>query len=461
VSTIKTDAIKKLLVILFILGLTQSILAQQTVPQKLDELIDAYVKWDKFNGSALIAEHGKILLEKGYGFKNFQNNTLNDSNTIFQIASITKQFTSTMILKLVELKKMALTDKLSKYYPDFSNGNSITIENLLTHTSGIISDAPDDSSFINSEEQKMTHEERFLASIKNRKLDFSPGTNWEYSNSGYILLGYIIEKVLKMTYFEAVRKYIFAPLNMTHSGFDFEHLRDTEKATGYSTISDSSKIEGSSIDFDSTGPFAAGAIYSTVGDLYKWHEGLQSNKIITKISLDKACTPFKNNYGYGWEIDSFLGKRIVSHSGVITGFNSNIARIPEDDVCIVLLNNMEGSGIGAITKKIFSILYNQPYSVPVKRQEIKLSEETLKKYVGTYEITSPPISAEVTIENGKLVIQASGGQKLELLPYQENHFFIIVQDDEAEIEFGIDESGKIDKIIIYQEGQKMLGKKIK
>ena len=449
---------KKILIILLTFGLVQSIFSQQTVSQKLDALIEAYTKWNKFNGSVLVAQHGKILLEKGYGFSNFRNNTLNDSNTIYQIASITKQFTSTMILKLVELKKMALTDKLSKYYPDFSNGDSITIENLLTHTSGIISDAPDDSSFINSEEQKITHEEKFLASIKNRKLDFSPGTNWEYSNSGYILLGYVIEKVLKMTYFEAVRKYIFAPLSMTHSGFDFEHLRD--KATGYSTISDSSKIEGSSIDFDSTGPFAAGAIYSTVGDLYKWHEGLQSNKIITKTSLDKACTPFKNNYGYGWEIESFLGKRIVSHSGVITGFNSNIARIPEDNVCIVLLNNMEGSGIGAITKKIFSILYNQPYSVPVKRQEIKLSEETLKKYVGTYEITSPPISAEVTIENGKLVTQASGGQKLKLLPYQENHFFIIMQDDEAEIDFGIDESGKVDKIIIYQEGQKMLGKKL-
>ena len=122
---------------------------------------------------------------------------------------------------------------------------------------------------------------------------------------------------------------------------------------------------------------------------------------------------------------------------------------------------MEGSGIGAITKKIFAILYNQSYSVPAKRQEIKLSEETLKKYVGTYEITSPPISAEVTIENGKLVIQAPGGQKLVLLPYEENHFFVIMQDDEAEIEFGTDESGKIDKIVIYQEGQEMLGKKVK
>jgi len=266
---------KKILAILLTFGLVRSIFSQQTVPQKLDALIEAYTKWNKFNGSVLVAQHGKILLKKGYGFSNFRNNTLNDSNTIYQIASITKQFTSTMILKLVELKKIALTDKLSKYYPDFLNGDSITIENLLTHTSGIISDAPDDSSYRNSEEQKMTHEEKFLASIKNRKLNFSPGTNWEYSNSGYILLGYIIEKVLKITYFEAMRKYIFSPLNMTHSGFDFEHLRDIERATGYSTISDSSKIEGSSIDFDSTGPFAAGAIYSTVGDLYKWHEGLQ------------------------------------------------------------------------------------------------------------------------------------------------------------------------------------------
>ena len=140
---------KKILAILLTFGLVRSIFSQQTIPQKLDELIEAYTKWNKFNGSVLVAQHGKVLLEQGYGSKNFQNNTLNDSNTIYQIASITKQFTSTMILKLVELKKMALTDKLSKYYPDFLNGDSITIENLLTHTSGIISDAPDDSSYRN------------------------------------------------------------------------------------------------------------------------------------------------------------------------------------------------------------------------------------------------------------------------------------------------------------------------
>jgi CubicO group peptidase (beta-lactamase class C family) len=366
---------KGILSIILILGFTLNLFSQETTGEKIDKLIEGFTETGRFNGSALVASNDKILLEKGYGFKNFRDSTLNDSSTIFQIASVTKQFTSTLILKLVELEKLALTDNLSKYYPDFPKGESISIENLLTHTSGIF----DWTYSINF---SPTNEQTLLGFLKTKTLNFSPGTNWSYSNSNYSLLGYIIQKVSGMTYENAVRKYIFIPLQMTHSGFDFKNLKNKEKATGYSAFSEISKTEGAL--YDSVGPFAAGEIYSTIGDLYKWHKGLQSYKIINRASLERAYTPIKNNYGYGWIIDSLFNRRITSHSGNISGFSSNLARITEDNIFIILLNNKEDSGLETITKNIFDILYNQPYSITVKRYPIKLSEEIPKKYIGTY-----------------------------------------------------------------------------
>ena len=446
---------KKVFAFIFTFSFTLTLFPQITAEQKLDKLINTYTLAGKFNGSVLIARHGKILLEKGYGYKNFRDSSLNNPNTIFQIASVTKQFTSTVILKLVELNKLSLTDKLSKYYPDFPKGDSINIENLLTHTSGIYDWINSTMSF------SPTNEQTLLAFLRTKNLNFSPGTNWSYSNSNYSLLGYIIQKVTGVSYENAVRKYIFNPLEMKHSGFDFKHLKNKEKATGYSTFSGSSKIEATL--YDSVAPFAAGEIYSNIGDLYKWHEGLQSYKIISRTSLQKAYTPFKNHYGFGWQIDSLFGKRVTSHSGSISGFSSNLARIAEDSVIIILLNNKEESGLETITKEILSILYNQSYSIPVTSHPVLLSKQTLKKYVGTYEVISPhgPVSGKVTMENGRLILKAHGGPKLELFADKENHFIDLSEENEGVVEFEIASDGKVDKIVFTQDGVSMSGKKIR
>ena len=174
---------KKALMILLTFGLTQALFCQKTIPEKLDELIDAYCKVNKFNSSVLVSQKGKILLAKGYGIKNAQSQTMNDANSIFQIYSITKTFTSTVILELVELKKLSLTDKLSKFYPEFPKGDSITIENLLTHTSGIYD-------YTHGNNMPDQTEKSFITFIETKLLDFSPGTNWSYSNSAYWLLGF-------------------------------------------------------------------------------------------------------------------------------------------------------------------------------------------------------------------------------------------------------------------------------
>ena len=444
---------KKLFLLLLTSAIASSLFSQETT-QQLDKLIEAYARSGKFNGSILVAQNGKILLEKGYGFKNAKSNVLNDANTIYQIGSITKPFTSMVILKLVELKQLSLTDKLSKYYPELPNADSISIENLLTHTSGIYNYTRD-GGFMNTEAIKPATEQKILALFKNKKLDFSPGTNWSYSNSGYSLLGYIIQKATKMPYEKAVRHYIFTPLKMQSSGFDFTHLTSKDKATGYFTLTEKYKAEAPIVD--SSVSFSAGAIYSTVNDLYKWHRALQANQITNKTLLEKAYIPFKNNYGYGWVIDSIFGKRIVSHSGGIFGFNSNLARIPEDDVCIVLLNNMGNFNLETITKNILAILYNQPYNFPVEKKEISLNEEALKKYIGVYEM--PGFVIEITVENGKLMAQPSGQSKEELFAQKENYFFS--KNVEVDVEFKADETGKIGQLFITQAGRTISGRKIK
>ncbi len=311
---------------------------------KLDTLLSAYAKLNKFNGSVLVAKNGVILLNKGYGYCDAAVKAPNDEQTIFQLGSITKQFTSAVILKLEEEKKLSVSDKLSKYFPDYPKGDSITIEELLTHTSGIYN-YTNDGGFMKNEITKPATREKIMALFRNKPLDFSPGTGWNYSNSGYCLLGYIIEDVTKKTYEQAVRKYIFTPLHMTHSGFDFTDLKSNEKATGYFKLNDKETVAAPIVD--SSVSFSAGAIYSTTGDLYLWHKALEKNMILSKEQQERAYTPVKNNYGYGWGIDSTEGKRRVSHGGGIPGFTTNISRVPEDDICIVL--TAEGNNSDQIT----------------------------------------------------------------------------------------------------------------
>ena len=440
--------------ILLILSFSLDLFSQETTGDKIDQLIKGYTATGKFNGSVLVASHDRILIDKGYGFKNVRDSVLNDTSTIFQIASLTKQFTSAVILKLVELKKLALSDKLSKYYSGFPKGDSITIENLLTHTSGIF----DWTKAINF---SPAGEQSLIGFLKTKALDFPPGTSWQYSNSNYSLLGYIIQRTTGISYENAVRKYIFFPLHMNHSGFDFKHLTAKEKATGYSVFNDSSRIEGAL--YDSVGPYAAGEIYSTVGDLFKWHKGLQSDKIISKASLEKAYTPFRDHYGYGWIIDTLYKRRIISHSGDISGFCSNLARITEDNIFIVLLNNKEGSDLEVLTKNIFAVMFNQPYAIPVKRHPVKLSQDILNKYIGIYQVSSPQGSefGEVSLRKGKLMLQAHNGQNLELIAERENHFFDLSEGREGDVEFLTDPHGRVDKIILSQDGVSFSGRKIR
>lgn len=400
--------------------LTWALIASAAAQTALDTIMNAY----KFQGSVLVARKGEVLLKKGYG-------SHNDENTIYQIASVTKTFTATLILKLADQHKLSLQDKLSKYYPDYPHGDSITIENLLTHTAGIYN-YTENGDYMSSSADKPITEEQMLLLFKDHPLDFSPGTGWNYSNSGYMLLGYIIQKVTGRSYYEALRRYIFSRFNMDNSGTDFAHLNVPEKAITSARIVDSSVS------------FAAGCIYSTVGDLYKWHQLLQTQSAM----MAPAYVRFKNNYGYGWIIDSIYDHKVVSHSGGMWGLRSNFARVEADDICIVLLSNTETPLLDKITQKIFAVLYEKPYKLPPNRTPVVLAASLLQKYTGTYTIDEVGLRVDIKIEEGALVAYPNRGPRSVLLSIDETHFYL---QGEEEFELTFTDGGK--KLVLDNNGR--------
>lgn len=445
---------KKITSLLFVTALSVSLTAQETL-QQIDALLAAHIKNETFNGTVLVAQKGKILLQKGYGYKNAAQKLLNDSNTIFQVGSITKQFTAAVILRLQEQQQLSLQDKLSNYFPELSFANKVTIEQLLSHTSGIFN-YTSNADFMKTEAVKPASQEKMLALFKDKPLEFEPGTQFNYSNSGYILLGYIIEKVTRKPYYQVVHDMIFTPLHMDHTGFDFAGLQSPDKATGYFVLTNTASTPATIVD--SSASFAAGAIYSTVNDLYKWDRSLYTEKIISKASLKNAYSRRKGMYGLGWIIDSANGKEVYQHSGGIFGFTSFIGRSPEEDICIILFDNKGDGGLEQQAAAINAILHHQPYVLPKEHIAIQLDSSVLKKYMGEYEL-SPNFTLTISFENGQLMVQPSGQGKMEMFAEKEDFFFL--KQANAQLEFTKEADGKTYKLIVHQNSQHMPAKKIK
>ena len=418
--------------------------------EKLEQFIQAYAAAHGFNGSVLVARGGTILLDKGYGWRDAARKLPNDGQTRFQIASTTKTFTSTMVLRLAAAGKLSLSDKLSRWYPKLPFADSVTIEQMLTHTSGIWD-------FTRGDIPTQADEQKMLAILRTHPLDFPPGSNWRYSNSNYVLLGYIVGKLMGKDYFEAVRRTIFEPLRMTDSGFDFAHLTGGDKAVGYKTLNDSMSVPDEVTD--SSVPAAAGSIYSSVEDLYRWHRALEDGKILPRDWQERAYGKYHgNSYGYGWTIDSLAGRRVVSHSGSITGFGSDFERVPEDDICVVVLSNKSGStfDVQDISRSLLTILYDQPYTLPKKWVIVHLSAEELQTYSGIYEFPQIGLNFRVWVEDGALRVQSTNrpGPISTILPTGNDHF---VSKESGDVECWIDR--KAGTLTFTQRGKTFTGKR--
>jgi CubicO group peptidase (beta-lactamase class C family) len=419
--------------------------------KKLDSILTRFSEANIFQGVVLVAADGKVLLNKGYGFADAASQKPNDPSMVYQIGSVTKQFTAAAILKLQEQKKLSVNDPVSKYFPKLKEGGRITIRHLLTHTSGLYN-YTNDTTFWMHEAAIPSSREKMIGRFANMPLDFEPGTKFSYSNSGYVLLGYIIEQVSGKTYEQYIRENIFRPLGMNRSGFDF--TKATGRATGY-------YVGGASepaMIVDSTGSYAAGSIYTTTSDLFKWVQAMHNKKIIKAESWEQAFTPFKGQYGYGLIMDKMYGQKRVWHNGGIHGFVSNLEYFPESNTTVILISNYMYSDLSRLSRTIDAALFGQDYDLPKVRKETKLAEAGLKDYEGTYELTQA-FSITVKVKDGKLMAKATGQGAYEIYPEEEkDHFFYKVVD--AQIVFERDATGKVVMLSLFQNGLNLRGRKI-
>lgn len=437
-----------------ILVLSLQALAQDLAP-KFDEYLGEITKQGRFTGSVLVSRDGKEIFSKGYGLANAEFDIPNTPNTKFRLGSVTKQFTAVSILLLQERGKLSVQDSVCKFFDTCPEAwKEVTVHHLLTHTGGL----PNFTNFPDYTKTMMipTSMESLIARFKDKPLDFKPGEKWNYSNSGYVTLGYIVEKVAGESYESFVRKNVFDPLKMTNTGYDHHETILKNRATGYSL---GKGLKVNSLPIDMTIPHGAGALYSTVEDLFLWNEALFSDKLLSAKSREAMMTPVKNGYGYGIGMNEQLKRKTVSHSGGINGFSTILVRFPEEKITIVVLRNADyGSpNPGKVALDLAAIVFGEKYEIPRAQTEIKVESNVLNAYVGEYELT-PAFKLTITNENGQLMAQATGQPKFELYPESETKFFLKVI--EAGVTFVKNDKGEVTHLILHQGGDKQ-AKKIK
>jgi CubicO group peptidase (beta-lactamase class C family) len=446
----KLKTMKKELLVLFAVIAGSASLMAQDYRQRMDSLVAKYFDEAEFTGVVLVAKGDKVLLKRGYGYSDAEQKILNDTATVFNVASLTKTFTAAVILKLQEAGRLSVLDLLSKYYPGFPNAEKIRIHHLLNHTSGLFNYTNDQRFQALDQTKELTLEE-MIAWFKDKPLDFEPGTKFNYSNSGYTMLGYIIEKVTGTTYAKALESYIFKPLGMDHSSFGPPEPRNVNLAKGYMMYYKNFKYPCFSVHPSIS--YATGAVYSTVEDLYKWHRALQNGKFLSKASLEVAYKKDRGNYGYGWFTDSLYGRPRVSHDGNISGYKSNINRFPEENLCVIALSNANNSLVGGMVRNLVNIAYDQPFSKSFADQPVLQLPDSLKKeYTGIYKFKKEDSEVvSVLLQDTDLYIAVPGKAAVKILPVNKNAF----KSGTIRIEFMRDKQGKIEQMMVFDNGEIM------
>jgi len=336
--------------------------AAATHADRIDALISSYNTLRHFNGSALVAEKGSVILSKGYGFANMEWQIANTPDTKFRVGSITKQFTSMVVMQLVNEGKLKLDEKITTYLTDYrkDTGDKVTVRNLLTHTSGIPSYTSKPGFFKNESRDPYAVSD-FVKKYTSGDLEFEPGSKFSYDNSGYFLLGAIIERVTGKSYEQNLKERIFDPLGMKGTGYDHSDVVIPKRASGY--VLTPNGYENAPY-LDMTIPFAAGALYSTVEDLYKWDRALYTDKLLPPELKKAVFTPNLKDYAFGWavhkaKLDDKSEVNVISHDGGINGFNSTIVRFPDTQDLVVLLDNTSrGDKIDDLGRGIADILHD-------------------------------------------------------------------------------------------------------
>jgi CubicO group peptidase (beta-lactamase class C family) len=438
----------------FALLLSIALLASaQDLNTRFDDIAKARVNNKQFMGNVLLAKGDQVLFEKSYGSADMEWNVANTPESKFRIGSVTKQFTAACILLLEDRGKLKTDDLVSKYVPNAPAAwAKITIYHLLTHTSGI----PSFTNFPEYEQfqRQPTTPEKLLAFFRDKPLEFEPGSKWKYSNSGYEVLGYLIEKVTGETYQQFVDENIFKLLDMRDSGYDSNSLVIPHHAYGYTPGPHGVTVAGY---VDMTVPYAAGGLYSTTRDLLKWERGLFGARVLKPSSFQKMITPFKDEYGCGLSVTTVNGRKRIEHGGGIQGFNSELAYWPGEQMSVIVLANLNGSAASDIAADLAATVHGEKVTLPSERKEITLTVEQLKPFVGRYSL-APEVNVDITLEGNQLQAQLTGQPKFPLFAESPTSFFLKAV--EAEVRFDKDISGKVTQLTIHQGGRDTVAKRV-
>ena len=416
------------------------------------------MKVNGFSGSVLLAKDGKPLVAKGYGYANVEWQIPNSTTTKFRIGSITKQFTSMIVMKLREQGKIKLEDSMCVYVtPCPDTWKPVTIHHLLTHTSGI----PTYTGIPAWREVNMVPKttDQIIAFFRDLPLQWVPGERYAYNNSGYFLLGVVIEKITAKKYEQALQEMILTPLGLRDTGYDWSKTILPQRASGYSgngaTLTNAAAV-------DMQHPYSAGSLYSTVEDLLKWDQALYTEKLLPEAAKRVMWTPFRDNYAYGWSIlqpaaGVYGGYRRIAHSGGINGFSAMIVRLTDPKVTVIVLANNETASAGTVARDVAAIYFGHKYEVPAAPAAAKVDPAILDQYVGSYEVR-PGAVLTITRQGGNLIVQPPNGRPLEVLPSSDTKFFAVTPPITLTFFKGAD--GKVTHVVIVQGGGETQAKRI-
>jgi len=432
---------------------------QAAFTAQADAIMSGIYKTDQPGAALLVMKDGNIWMRKAYGMADLELGVALEPDMIFRIGSMTKPFTAVAILILAEQGRLALSDPIGKFLPDYpAQGQAVTVEQLLTHTSGI----PNYTSF--PEWQLLMRKDMTLTELidvfKYKPREFEPSDRWKYSNSGYILLGAIIERASGLTYEAFLKKNIFDPLGLKHTFYGSVSPIIPGRVRGYEAGSDGTFLNAGYISM--TQPYAAGSLLCNIDDLAAWNQALLAGKLIKSETLEKAWTAYKlkdgtsTGYGYGWSIGESFGTRVITNDGDINGFASVGILFPEERLFIALLTNSEAGELRPepIASRIAALALGKSFIEP---KAVSMDPEIFDQYVGEYEL-APGFTIRIFRDGTRFMSQGTGEPAFEIFPESETRFFL--KAGEGKSEFVKDETGKVIEMVLTVRGRTIKAKRI-
>lgn len=429
-----------LLILLTVQAAAQTAAQDGQAVREMDELLSKAYPPDEPGAAAIVVKDGRTLLRKGYGMADVELGVKVEPDMVFRLGSVTKQFTAAAVLLLAEQGKLSLSDDMTKFFPDYpAKGRVVTVEHLLTHTSGIKS-YTGIPAWRTMWRKDMTVAE-LIDLFKNEPPDFAPGEEWRYNNSGYVLLGALIEKVSGQTYEQFLQKNIFEPLGMKHTFYGSATRVIPRRVPGYTKAKDGLR---NAEYISMTQPYAAGSLLSTVDDMALWDASLYTEKVLKPASLQRAWTPYvlkdgtPTGYGFGWSKWQYEGHTVVEHGGGIHGFASMSVRFPDDRVYVAVLTNRDYSSPDDIAFKLAALAAGKPLR-PLAAVTITPAE--MDALVGVYQINERE-AYHIRRDGAKLTFQRNGGRQNEFFPLSPTVFFFDKEGFER-VTFTKDAAGKV------------------